>query len=100
MQEYKQELYSEAGISTYRVLKSIDPIVFSCYYTVFEYYLAMGLYVGTLTSWNKLLYNLTHNMGPIYDMIEEFVHRMMDAKNEWKRSFFWERSGKILGSLF
>jgi hypothetical protein len=82
------------------VLKSIDPIVFSCYYTIFEYYLALGLYVDTISDFNKLLYNLTHNLGPIYDMVEEFVYRMMDAKEEWKRGFFWHRSGTILGSLF
>jgi len=33
-------------------------------------------------------------------MVEEFVYRMMDAKEEWKRGFFWHRSGTILGSLF
>lgn len=100
LDEYKQELYAESGISTYKVLRSVDPIVFSCYYTAFEYYLALGLYVGTISDINKLGYNLAHNLGPIYDMTEEFVYRMIDAKEEYKAKFFWDRSGTILGTLF
>jgi len=63
------------------VLKSIDPIVFSCYYTLFEYYMAMGLYAATLIDVNKLLYNLVHNLGNIYDMTEELIHRMENSPN-------------------
>jgi hypothetical protein len=39
--EYKDEYYAEAGRSTYDILKSIDPILTACYYSVFEYYIAI-----------------------------------------------------------
>ena len=36
--------FAEAVLSTYKILKSIDPIVFSCYFTTVEYYLALTTY--------------------------------------------------------
>ena len=77
---YIEEEYAEAGLATYQILKSIDGILFSCYYTTFEYYLALGLYVDTLTDANRLLFNLAHNLGAIYDLVEELVYRMSQAE--------------------
>ena len=79
--QYEQLLFTEAGYSTYEILKSIDDITFSCYFTALETYMAYGLYVETMTDANKLLFNITHNLGSIYDLVEEFVYRMMDAEN-------------------
>ena len=42
--QYATELYAEAGYSTYGILTSVDPIIFSCYYSVFEYYIATQIY--------------------------------------------------------
>jgi len=33
-------------------------------------------------------------------MIEEFIYRMIDAKEDYKSGFFWDRSGTIIGTLF
>lgn len=34
--QYKRAEYGEAGTSTYLVLKAIDPVVFSCYFAIYE----------------------------------------------------------------
>jgi hypothetical protein len=65
--EYETELYAEAGYSTYEILKSVDPIIFSCYYSVFEYYIAVGMYRETSRDVRKMTYNFAHNLGKIYD---------------------------------
>lgn len=77
---YQEEEIAEAGIATYKILKSVDGILFSCYYTTFEYYLALGLYIETLTDANKLLFNLAHNLGAIYDLTEEMIYRLSVAE--------------------
>jgi len=42
--EYKNQEYGLAGNSTYNILKSVDPLIFSCYYSAFEYAIALELY--------------------------------------------------------
>lgn len=41
-----------------------------------EYISAFESYIDTVKDPNKLLYNLTHNMGNIYDLIVEAVQRL------------------------
>jgi hypothetical protein len=96
---YGQMLFEDGVLSTYKVLKSVDPIIFSCYFSLFEYYTGMNLYVSTLTDWHKLLFNLTHNLGNIYDLIEESVFRFKTSEDYVRRLFFWDRLGFLLGSL-
>jgi hypothetical protein len=72
--------FAEAVMSTYNIFKSIDPIVFSCYFSSFEYYLALTMYSQTLRDWHKLLFNLTHNLGNVYDLTEELVYRITDVQ--------------------
>ena len=79
--EYKDEYYAEAGRSTYDILKSIDPILTSCYYSTFEYYVAIEQYKSTAGSLNKLTYNIAHNLGSIYDLTEEGIRRSKDIEN-------------------
>lgn len=97
---YIDEEYAEAGLATYQILKSVDGILFSCYYTTFEYYLALGLYIDTLTDANRLLFNLAHNLGAIYDLTEELIYRMSEAEQQYTEEIFWIRSGTIFGGLF
>lgn len=42
--EYKNLSFGEAGRSTYYVLKTIDPIVFACYFATFEFKNAFEIY--------------------------------------------------------
>ena len=97
---YEDELFAEAGQATYVVIKSIDPIVFSCYYSAFEYWLAIQIYFATISDFNKLLYNFTHNLGNIYDLTEEAVLRFYDFEDESQKMYFWKRMGFIFGRNF
>lgn len=45
--EYAEQLYAQAGRSTYDILRSIDPIIFSCYFSLFEYVIAFTIYQET-----------------------------------------------------
>jgi len=73
---YEDLMFTEAVISLYKILKSIDSLIFSCYYSTFEYTLGFSQYASTITNWKKLLYNMTHNAGNVYDLIEELVYRL------------------------
>jgi len=48
---------------------------------LFEYYIALGIYVDTLTDPMKLSYNFVHNLGSIYDLTEELVWRSADFES-------------------
>lgn len=98
--EYRDEYYAEAGRSTYDILKSIDPILTSCYFSVFEYYVAIEEYKATARSINKLAYNFAHNLGSIYDLTEEGIRRSADFENQKKEQEYYARMGLILGSNF
>jgi hypothetical protein len=98
--EYKDEYYAEAGRSTYDILKAIDPILSSCYFSVFEYYIAAEEYRNTGSDINKLSYNFAHNLGSIYDLSEEGIKRSLDIENQWDEEEYWARMGLIIGSNF
>jgi len=81
---YKNKSLDEAGYSTYYVLKGIDPIVFSCYFATIEYKYAFDIYYNTLQDFNKLTYNTCHNLGVIYDYMEEAIYRWIDVETEYQ----------------
>jgi len=91
-------MFGEAGKSTYLVLKTIDPLVYSCYFATYEYGQSLDIYVQTLKDINKVLYNSIHNLGNIYDLTEEGIKRMIDYETEYKTKIFWIRMGTILGA--
>jgi len=98
--EYERQYYGEAGKSTYKILKSIDPIIYSCYFTVFEYYIALSIYGQTLSDGNKLLYNFSHNLGSIYDLTEEAIYKIQSFDKDWESQEYWKRMGIIFGTNF
>lgn len=98
--EYEDGYYAEAGYSTYEILKSVDPIIFSCYYSLFEYYIALEIYRETGKDINKLTYNFAHNLGSIYDMTEEAIYRSADIEEVYDDVEYWARMGTIVGSNF
>ena len=63
------------------ILYSVDGIYTACYYMVFEYLIALQVYVETLIDINKLLYNFLHNAGSMYDLTEEAYFRIADFAN-------------------
>ena len=96
---YEAYEFGEAGRATYLVLKTIDPIVFSCYFATFEYYYSFDTYANTLKDGNKLLYNFAHNLGDIYDLSEEGIKRMIDYESEYVTKIFWVRMGAVTGAV-
>jgi hypothetical protein len=72
----------------------------SCYFTLWEYKDAATSYVDTLTTWRKILYNLAHNLGEIYDLTYEIVKRFINYEENIKKIFFWDRLGWAIGTLF
>jgi hypothetical protein len=98
--EYRDFYFAEAGYSTYNILKSVDPIIFSCYYSLFEYYIALQIYSETGKDIKKLTYNFAHNLGNIYDMTEEGIYRSIDFEDNYDSVEYWARMGTIIGSNF
>ena len=62
---------TQYGYSTHSMIVSIDPIIFSCFFTLFEYSDALQIYVETITHPDRVVYNVAHNLGVVYDLIEE-----------------------------
>lgn len=80
--QYQTGEYDQAGNASYLILYSIDGIYTACYYMAFEYVDALQVYVATATDIGKLLYNVLHNAGSMYDMGEELYFRIVDFANQ------------------
>ena len=94
-------MYSKAGQSTYEVLTSADPIIFSCFFSFFEYSEALSGYIGTMSDIRKLSYNVAHNLGNIYDLVEEGFKRSIDwDEGVYYTRPYWSRMGFIFGANF
>lgn len=93
-------MFDESVYAVYDILRSVDPIIVSCYWTIFEYYEAILLYVDTLITWRKILYNIAHNLGEIYDLTYEIVMRFINWENNIEKVFLWDRVGWALGTMF
>lgn len=87
----------EAGYSTYNIIRAIDPVIFACYSSIFDYYKVMTIYVSTMSDFQQLLYNFCHNLGNIYDLTEEGLKRGVDWVHNWNDPEFWSRMGFIAG---
>jgi len=68
--------------------------------SAFDYSISFTLYVGTITSWEKMLYNLAHNLGNIYDLVEEAIKRTIDWQHNYLKISYWARMGYIIGRVF
>jgi hypothetical protein len=99
-EEYSGLYIAEAGYSTFNVLQAIDPVINNCYMSAFDYTLSINLYVGTITSWEKMFYNVCHNLGNIYDLTEEGIKRTMDWSHNKLKISYWSRMGYIIGRDF
>lgn len=100
-EEYATEKYAKAGQSTYEVLNSADPIIFSCFFSFFEYSDALSSYINTMSDAKKLSYNVAHNLGNIYDLVEEGIKRSIKwDEGVWLTREYWARMGFIFGANF
>ena len=98
--EYSNLYIAEAGYSTFNLLRAIDPVINNCYMSAFDYSISFTLYVGTITSWEKMLYNICHNLGNIYDLVEEAIKRSIDWDHNYLKISYWSRMGYIIGRVF
>ena len=99
-EQYSELYIAEAGYSTFNLLRAIEPVINSCYMSAFDYSISFTLYVGTITSWEKMLYNIAHNLGNIYDLVEEAVKRTIDWEHNYLKISYWARMGYIIGRVF
>jgi hypothetical protein len=67
------KLYDKMGITFKRIVQAVDPITSACYYSGSEYFGVLWDYLKTVIDVNKLLYNVMHNMGRIYDAITDII---------------------------
>lgn len=60
----------------------------------------MNIYQDTASDPMKLLYNFAHNLGSIYDVTEEGIHRSIDFEKNWNDTYYWSRMGHATGTVF
>lgn len=98
--EASEESLHQAAFSFENVLNSVHPITFSCYMSVFEYAAAGDYYMETFSDANKILYNLIHHLGNIYDTFFYLIkHQKSDAEgSEYDISNWWFKLGIYYGT--
>lgn len=102
--EASEESLGMAAFSFENVLNSVHPITFSCYMSLFEYAAAGDYYMDTFNNVNKILYNLIHHLGNIYDTFFYLVkhHKSYSEKtggvSEYDVSNWWFKLGIYYGT--
>lgn len=94
--QLNNEVFDEATVTIHQMLKAIYPVSFACYYSVFEFIIIGKDYFMTIQDWRKVLYNVIHNLGNLYDNIEELVDKFTNI-NEDKLAW-WSRIGFLFGN--
>ena len=64
-----EEALADAAVSAENVLAAVHPITYSCYMSVGEFGATGDYYMDTFSDFNKVSYNLIHQLGKIYDTI-------------------------------
>lgn len=49
------------------MIEEVYPLTFSCYRAALEFYAILLTYGNTFKDWRKMLYNMVHNFGRLYD---------------------------------
>ena len=84
-----------------RILVAFYPTTFACYYSTFEFVQIATDYIETIFTWRKLLFNVVHNLGNIYDctidLIDVFRFSSPDEREYWQR--IGRNSGTIVYDL-
>lgn len=95
--QFNMSLYDKMGTTLKSMIKAVDPISFACFYSGFEYYAIFLDYVYTIIDVNKLVYNIFHNAGGIYDSITDIIDNFR-YNNPAIRSY-WQRIGGNIGYI-
>ena len=73
VQQIRLGVFDKMGSTLRRMTQTVHPICFACYYSGFEYYGILLDYFYTIIDVNKLVYNLAHNLGTIYDAVTNLI---------------------------
>jgi len=95
--QFQLSLYDKMGATLRRIMQSVNPIAFACWYSGFEYFQVLEDYFDTISDVDKLVYNLFHNAGGIYDTTTELVElfRFGDSGDR----AYWQKIGNSAGYL-
>jgi hypothetical protein len=95
--QFQLSLYDRMGATLRRIMQSVNPIAFACWYSGFEYFQVLEDYFDTISDVDKLVYNLFHNAGGIYDTTTDLVElfRYGDSGDR----AFWQKIGNSAGYL-
>lgn len=70
------------------MFQTIYPLSFGCYYSYFEFSQIFQDYFSTVQDFDRLFYNVVHNMGKIYDntvaSIDLFRFGDVNNMNYWR----------------
>jgi len=75
---------------------AVNPIAFSCYSSLFEFLTIFKHYIATVQDWRKLTYNLIHNLGKIYDNIDDLID-LFSSNFSVNNDNVWKHSGYLIG---
>jgi hypothetical protein len=102
--EHSPESLEASAISFESLLSTLYPITYSCYMSGFEFADVTKMYIATFSSAERVLYNLMHKVGQIYDTIWSIRqnHELHDALTltEEGRTLWWYKTGSYYGLLF
>ena len=96
------ETLMESAVSFEGILASVHPITFSCYRSFFEYGAATEQYVATISNWRRMLYNMIHKAGRIYDTIFFlYLHHEADTSefSDWENDLYYYKMGIYYGTV-
>lgn len=79
------------------MIRSVHPIAFACYYSGFEYYQILLDYFYTIIDVNKLIYNVFHNAGHIYDSVTNLIDNFRFVDPGVRE--YWIRIGWDIGFI-
>lgn len=79
------------------MMEEVYDLTFSCYNAALDFYMILLNYGATFMSWRKVLYNLVHNFGRLYDdgvFAFKFFTDIRTNRADW-----WRKVGKVLGDI-
>lgn len=85
------------GVTLKRMLVATHPIASACYYSGFEFYQITVDYFMTIIDYYKLIYNIIHNLGNMYDCVIDLVD-VFRFGNPAIRSYY-QRIGRNFGEI-
>jgi hypothetical protein len=77
------------------MIQSVNPITFACYFSGFEYYQILLEYIYTIIDVNKLVFNVFHNAGNIYDATTDVIDNFRFNSPAYRS--YWQRIASDIG---